>query len=59
MNNPKVTAAISGAVALYMAYSIFGATEAPSSALNTMQWVFLVLALVACIGSLYRISRGG
>ncbi len=59
MNNPKVTAAISGAVAVYLAFSIFGASEAPSSALSTMNWAFLALALIACVGSIYKITKGG
>ena len=59
MNNPKVTAVISGAVALYLAFSIFGATEAPSSSLNTMHWGLLILALIACIGPICKIAKGG
>ena len=59
VNNPKVTAALSGAVALYLAFSIFGATEAPSSSLNAMNWVFFILALVACIGSIWKMAKGG
>lgn len=60
LNNPKVVAVISGVVALYLAWSIFGGgAEAPSSALNAMNWVFFVLALVACIGSVYQIAKGG
>jgi len=30
MNNPRVSAALSGLAMLYFAYSIFGATEPPS-----------------------------
>lgn len=58
MNNPKVIAVLSGVVAIYLAFSIFGASEAPSSALSAMNWLFLVLALVACIGSIYKIMKG-
>lgn len=58
MNNPKIVAAVSGAVALYQAFSIFGASEAPSSAVNTLNWAFLILALVACIGSIYKMAKG-
>ena len=60
MNNPKVIAAISGLVAISLGYSIFGGSgEAPSSALNAMNWVFFILAVVACVGSLYQIAKGG
>jgi hypothetical protein len=60
MNNPKVVAALSGVVALYLAYSIFGLSgEAPSSALITMNWVFFLLAVVACVGSIIQIFKSG
>lgn len=60
MNNPKVIATISGVVALYLGYAIFGpAGEAPGSALNTMNWVFFLLAVVACVGSIVQIVKGG
>ena len=60
MNNPKINASISGLVALYLAYSIFGGgSEAPSSAVNAMMWVFFIGALIACIGSVYQIATGG
>lgn len=60
MNNPKLIAVISGVVALYLAYSIFGQSEeAPSSSLNTMNWVFFLLAVVACVGSIVQIVKGG
>ncbi|MBX9462960.1 MAG: hypothetical protein KL840_08310 [Aquamicrobium sp.] len=60
MNNPKVIATISGVVALYLGYSIFGpAGEAPSPALNAMNWVFFLLAVVACVGSIVQILKGG
>jgi|GEM_PF-1167755 hypothetical protein len=58
MNNPKVTAAMSGVVALFLAYSIFGADEQPSSTLSMMNWFFLILAVIACVGSLYKIAKG-
>lgn len=59
MNNPKIVAPVSGAVAAYLLYSMLNASEAPSSALNALSWAFFILALVACIGSLYRIMKGG
>lgn len=60
MNNPKLVAAISGIAALFLAYSIFGPSdEAPSSALGAMNWVFFLLAVVACVGSIVRIVKGG
>lgn len=58
MNNPKVIAPLSAVVALFLAYTIFSATEAPSSGLAAMNWIFLLLAVVACIGSLIQIARG-
>lgn len=60
MNNPKTIAIISGIAALWLAYSIFGpSAEAPSSTVNAMNWVFFLLAAVACIGSIVQIVRGG
>ena len=59
MNNPKVVAAVSGIAVIFLAFSIFGPSdEAPSSALNAMNWVFFLLALVACIGSIVLIMKG-
>lgn len=58
MNNPKVTAAISGLVAIYIAYSMYTATEAPSATLALLNWALLGLALVGCVGSLVKIARG-
>jgi hypothetical protein len=57
MQNPKTTAIISGIAAILLAFRIFGATETPSSAVATMQWLFFALAIVGLIGSLYRMSR--
>lgn len=58
MNNPKVVTVLSGAAALYFAFSIFGGTEASSSALGTLNWIFFILALIGCVGSLYKIVKG-
>ena len=58
MNNPKLIAVISGLAAVYLAYTIFGpSAEAPSSTLNAMNWVFFLLAAVACIGSIVQIVK--
>ena len=58
MNNPKLIAALSGVATLFLGYSIFGpADEAPSSAVNTMDWVFFMLALVAFVGSIVLIVK--
>lgn len=58
MNNPKIVALMSAVVALYLAYTIFTATEAPSTGLAAMHWLFLFLAAIACIGSLIQIAKG-
>lgn len=58
MNNPKVVTVLSGTAALYFAFSIFGGTEAPISALGALNWIFFILALVGCMGSLYKIVKG-
>jgi len=57
MNNPKIVAPLSALVALYLAYTIFGAAEAPSSTLNIMQWVFLLLAVAAFVGSIVQLTK--
>ena len=60
MNNPKVVAGISAIAVIFLGYSIFGpAEEAPSSALNTMNWAFFILALIAFIGSIVLMAKGG
>ena len=59
MNNPKIVAPVSGVVAAYLLYSILNTSEAPSSALSALNWAFFILALVACIGSIYKIAKGG
>ena len=60
MNDPKLIAAVSGIVAPFLAYSIFGPSEeAPSSTLGAMNWVFFLLAVVACVGSIVQIVKGG
>lgn len=58
MGNPKITALICGAAVLLIVFRMFSATEAPSSALNTLNWVFLLLALVGLVGSLVMLARG-
>lgn len=56
--NPKIVAFASGLAALFLAYSIFGpANEAPSRSLNTLNWVFLVLAIIGCVGSPIQILK--
>ena len=60
MNNPKIVAAISAIAVIYLGYSMFGAQEeAASSALNTLNWVFLLLAILALIGSIVLMAKGG
>lgn len=58
MGNPKITAAICGVAALLIAFRMFTATEAPSGALDALNWVFLLLALFGFVGSLITLARG-
>ena len=46
MNNPRTSAIVSAVAVVLLGYSIFGAREAPSSTLETLQDVLLALALV-------------
>jgi hypothetical protein len=57
MNNPRTSAIVSAVAVVLLGYSIFGATEAPSSTLATLQYVLLALALVGLVGSLVKMSR--
>ena len=57
MNNPRTTAIVSAAGAVLLAFSIFGASEAPSPALATLQYVLLALALIGFFGSLFQMKR--
>ena len=59
MNNPRIIVILSGIAALYLGYSIFvPGDEAPSGALNALNWVLFLMAIVGCIGSAIQIARG-
>jgi hypothetical protein len=57
VNNPKVAAAICGIAVLLIGFRMLTATEAPGTAVNLMNWMFLLLALVGLVGSLVILSR--
>ncbi len=57
MNNPRVTAIISGIAALLLGWRIFSPDEAPSSILSILQWALFLAALVGLVGSLVQMSR--
>ncbi|QCK84884.1 hypothetical protein E8L99_03345 [Phreatobacter aquaticus] len=50
-------ALMSGATSALLLYQIFGATEAPSTALKVMQYGLLALALFALIGALVKMMN--
>lgn len=58
MGNPKVSAVVCAIVVLFLGYRMVTATEAPSTALNLLNWAFLLLALVGFVGSLVTLARG-
>lgn len=58
MGNPKVMAVVSGLVALWLLATIVTAQEAPSTALAVVQYLFLILAIIACVGSIRKIVSG-
>lgn len=58
MNNPRTTAILSAVAVVLLSFSIFGGGERPSSALATLQYVLLGLALVGLVGSLIKMNRG-
>ncbi len=56
MSDPRVSAAVGAVAAAYFGYGIFAGTEAPSTALSTLNWVFFLLGLFALVGSLIKIA---
>jgi hypothetical protein len=58
MNNPKLTALLAAVGATYFGYSIFGTSEGVSPLLSFINWAFFGLALIALVGSLFKIMRG-
>ncbi|MCO5147053.1 MAG: hypothetical protein M9895_12855 [Aquamicrobium sp.] len=57
MGNPKVSAVVCAIAVLFLGYRMFTATEAPSTALNLLNWTFLLLALVGFVGSLVTLAK--
>ncbi|MBE0581371.1 hypothetical protein [Devosia sp.] len=58
MNDPRVSALICAAVAIWLGYTIFFAAEAPSTFLLVAQWTFFLVALAGLSAALARILRG-
>jgi hypothetical protein len=58
MSDPRISALICGAVAAWLGYTIFSASEAPSTFLLVAQWTFLLVALAGLGAALARILRG-
>lgn len=56
--DPKIMALLTGAVALWLIYSMATATEAPSTALWTLQVVLIVGALIGFAGAVKQIVSG-
>lgn len=57
MSDPRISALICAAVAAWLGYSIFSATEAPSTFLLVAQWTFFIVALAGLGAALARILR--
>jgi hypothetical protein len=57
MNNPRVTAIVSGIAALLLGWRIFGGGEGVSPLLGALQWLLFAAALVGLVGSLVQMSR--
>ena len=57
MNDPRISALICALVAGWLGYSIFSATEAPSTFLLVVQWTFLLVAIAGLAAALARIVR--
>ena len=58
MPNRKLSAVLSGLAVVYFAYSIYGATEAPSQMLAMTQWLFLAVAVVTFGVTVFKMIRG-
>ena len=57
MNDPRISALICAAVAAWLGYTIFSASEAPSTFLLVAQWTFFILALAGLGAALARLMR--
>lgn len=58
MNDPRISALICAGVAMWLGYTIFSATEAPSTFMLVLQWTFFVVALAGFGTALARVMRG-
>ena len=57
MNNPKVMAVVSAAVATWLIYSMASATESPSPALAMLQYVLIAGALIGLAGAVLKMTK--
>ena len=57
MNNPRITAIVSGIAAILLGWRIFGGGEGISPTLAILQWLLFALALVGLVGSLFQMRR--
>lgn len=57
MNDPRISAIICAAVALWLGYTIFFAAEAPSTFLAVVQWTFFLVAILGAVAAVIRIVR--
>lgn len=58
MNDPRISAVICAAVAAWLGYTIFSATEAPSTFLAVTQWTFFFVAVAGLGVALARLVKG-
>jgi hypothetical protein len=58
MPDRKLSAVLSGLAVVYFAYSIYGATEAPSQMLAMTQWLFLAVAVITFGVTIYKVMKG-
>ena len=58
MSDPRISALICAAVAAWLGYTIFSATETPGTFLLITQWTFFIVALAGLGAALARIVRG-
>ncbi len=58
MNNPKISALLSGLATVYFGYAIFVANEQPSTMLSFLNWLFFIIGLIGLAGSLVQIAKG-
>jgi hypothetical protein len=56
---PKTSAIVSAVAVVLIGYSILSADESPSTALATLEYIFLALAAVGLVGSLMKMGKEG